>query len=286
MPRFFDHSIVNLLATLTIVMQLLLLQGCYAISDPDLWPSDFVQKDKLPEFIGKSERDVLEELGVPRYVVRETDGVSYLYEKIEKDTAVFVVLYIPIGFSRKYPEVSCVLLNFDKEGVVREYHTESGGAAYGAGYEVLNSCTDLFVFKHSDLINGCVYARIGGNLKAEDEYQEYLWSSSVDTARLHNLCHAADQGHPKAQIEVGRLFSEGVAGAQPDLGRAYVWYSLAIRGCFVGSELQSLKEKMSPQEIAEAEHMLANWKPGQCERDLMRQNKPLNRPGFRGGCLV
>jgi hypothetical protein len=275
MPRLFDQSTVNLLATLTIVVQFLLLQGCYAISDPDLWPSDFVQKDKLPELIGKSEPEVLEELGVPRYVVRETDGVSYLYEKIEKDTLIGVFIYVPIGFSRKYPEVSCVLLNFDEEGVLREYHTESGGAAHGAGYEVLDSCTDLFVFNDSDLINGCVYARIGGNLRAEDEYQEYLRTSSVDTARLYNLCHAADQGHPKAQIEVGRHFGEGVAGAQPNLGLAYVWYSLAIRGCFSGSELQLLKDKMSPQEVAEAEQMLANWKPGQCERDLIRQNEPL-----------
>ena len=56
-----------------------------------------------------------------------------------------------------------------------------------------------------------------------------------------------------------------------DLARAYVWFSLALQGD-VGeyrSNLDSVIKFMSQAQLNEAEHMLTNWKPGQCERDLV-----------------
>jgi hypothetical protein len=97
-------------------------------------------------------------------------------------------------------------------------------------------------------------------------------SRTEPTQSLYWLCQAADNGYFKAQVEVGNLYWRGRLGAKIDLRKAYVWYSLADKS---GSdnwdvwELRSVKNEMTPDELTEAEQMLADWRPGQCERNLL-----------------
>ena len=70
-------------ANFIVLSVLMLLHGCYMISDPDIWPRDFVQKNILPEMIGKTEAEVLETFGPPKYVLIESKTNSYVYEKVE-----------------------------------------------------------------------------------------------------------------------------------------------------------------------------------------------------------
>jgi len=89
--------------------------------------------------------------------------------------------------------------------------------------------------------------------------------------KLKWLCRAADQGQRNAQKELADLYREGCGVINQDLARAYVWFSLALQGD-VGeyrSNLDSVIKFMSQAQLNEAEHMLTNWKPGQCERDLV-----------------
>ena len=105
------------------------------------------------------------------------------------------------------------------------------------------------------------------NPVALEQYREYLWRAPGDPAGLPYLCRAADQGHPNAQIEVGRHFAQGNYGIQKDFRRAYVWYSLASNSGF-DTHLKLLVQDMTPKQINDAKRMLADWKPGQCEEDL------------------
>jgi tetratricopeptide (TPR) repeat protein len=102
----------------------------------------------------------------------------------------------------------------------------------------------------------------------EETYRQYVSRAPNDLTRLPYLCRAADAGHPNAQMEVGRHFAQGNYGIQKDVKRAYVWYSLADSG---GSDmhLQLLLREMTSEQITEAKRMLADWKPGQCEHDLI-----------------
>jgi TPR repeat protein len=102
----------------------------------------------------------------------------------------------------------------------------------------------------------------------EKQYRQYLSRAPEDTTGLPYLCNAAYGGHSNAQIEVGRHYAQGIDGFPSDLRRAFVWYSLAN---MLGSDmhLQLVTQKMTPDEIVEAKKLLADWKPGQCERDLM-----------------
>ena len=95
------------------------------------------------------------------------------------------------------------------------------------------------------------------------------------------LCKAADQGYKKAQEEVGywhnktnwerarplfeRLWLRK-AGIQADNRVAYMWYNIAANGD--PDRLRTISDlfsgKLTEEEIAEADDMIRNWKPGQC----------------------
>lgn len=81
------------------------------------------------------------------------------------------------------------------------------------------------------------------------------------------LLKVADSGSGEEQQYVGKAYAEGEVVKQ-DYIEAYKWYSLAQAaqkpGCcwlFRTSEFDALKEKMTPDQIAEAERRIAAWKP-------------------------
>lgn len=113
-----------------------------------------------------------------------------------------------------------------------------------------------------------LHALVEQHHEVEEIYRQYVSRAPNDLTRLPYLCRAADAGHPNAQIEVGRHFAQGNYGIQKDVKHAYVWYSLADSG---GSDmhLQLLLREMTSEQITEAKRMLADWKPGQCEHDLI-----------------
>ena len=246
----------------------LLFQGCYFISDPDLWPRDFVQKDTLPTLVGKHEDEVLAELGFPAFVVKRGDTFSYLYQDYDVDRRMGMVLYIPVPVFEMGHEVRCVLLNFNSDGTLKDYEIRSVGAASGFDY---TGCKELLRITDSEFIDPRIHVSIGGNYGIEEQYQWYVARPPCDPTRLPYLCRAADGGHPNAQIEVGRHFAEGVCGVRQDLRHAYVWYSLAKTSLPEIAHLRLIVPKMTSEQIAEAEQMLADWKPGQCERELIGQ---------------
>ena len=67
------------------------------------------------------------------------------------------------------------------------------------------------------------------------------------------------------------LYREGCGVINQDTMRAYVWFSLALRGGAeeYRSNLDSVIKSMSQAQLTEAERMLTNWGPGQCEHDLV-----------------
>ena len=72
----------------------------------------------------------------------------------------------------------------------------------------------------------------------------------------------ADQGYAPAQNNLGVMYHFGKAVTQ-DYVHAHMWYSLAAaRGEKVASKwLDILAEKMTPDQIAEAQKLAREWKP-------------------------
>ena len=73
---------------------------------------------------------------------------------------------------------------------------------------------------------------------------------------------AAEQGLSYAQNNVGTAYSEGL-GTQIDYVRAYMWYNLALANGFESSKryIINLEQKMTPQQIEQAQKLTREWKP-------------------------
>ena len=103
------------------------------------------------------------------------------------------------------------------------------------------------------------------------------WLSwSVDERRKW-LCLAANQGKGEAQIEMGLEKEFGHDLYERDPVGAYMWYSLAIAqgNDWVVAFRDRLAKKMTPAQIAEAEKLAAEWKPGDCGAE----GSPTKSPG-------
>jgi hypothetical protein len=103
-----------------------------------------------------------------------------------------------------------------------------------------------------------------------DAQLQFYYVNPGSPEGLRWLCRSAEQGNPHAQNEVARLYRQGVGSVEKDLRRAYVWYKFAVQN---GHEeyqwkLEEVTESLTSEQMAEAEKILANWQPGQCEREL------------------
>ena len=73
---------------------------------------------------------------------------------------------------------------------------------------------------------------------------------------------AADQGHVRAQTGVGLIYDLG-RGVTQDYVQAHMWYNIAAAQGQkdAGKWRDSLAEKMTPTQIAEAQKLARYWKP-------------------------
>jgi uncharacterized protein len=78
---------------------------------------------------------------------------------------------------------------------------------------------------------------------------------------------AADQGYGPAQNNIGVAYDKGI-GVPQDYIQAYVWFSLAAAASQQGVEhdratknRDKVASKMTPEQIAEAKKLAAEWKP-------------------------
>ena len=114
--------------------------------------------------------------------------------------------------------------------------------------------------------------------KGDREAQFQLYRVSRPSGKsLTWLCLAANQGYAPAQEEFGDLHA-GVYGgdwsdagfAEPDRVRAHMWYSLAASSGHRRARFSrnTVANQMTPEQIAEAERLAADWKPGDCGAPL------------------
>ena len=72
---------------------------------------------------------------------------------------------------------------------------------------------------------------------------------------------AADQGNARARTNLGFMYGKG-HGVTQDYVQAYMWYILAAQGEKDTGELRDgLAKQMTPAQIAEAQKLAREWKP-------------------------
>ncbi|MBU0753878.1 MAG: sel1 repeat family protein [Planctomycetes bacterium] len=118
---------------------------------------------------------------------------------------------------------------------------------------------------------GEIYMNGNEGLVPQDDGQAFFW-----------LEQAAEQGHSNAQYLFGLLYYHG-RGVPSDMIRAHVWFSLAAAQ---GNEnarkdLAELTDLLSDEDLAQAQRLTAEWKPGVKEKAIPRPGFEINGLYFR-----
>ena len=84
-----------------------------------------------------------------------------------------------------------------------------------------------------------------------------------DLAEAVNLYRkAAEQGFAVAQNNLGSMYFRGL-GVPKNLVQAYLWYTLAApQYKEAGKSVDFVSRQMTPAQIAEAQKLVIEWKPG------------------------
>lgn len=87
-------------------------------------------------------------------------------------------------------------------------------------------------------------------------------------------CPNADLGYADAQKRIADIYFYGLYNVKQDFRQAYIWYSLAANGGDSEAKVRLglVTSKFSSAELIEATHFLEQWEPGQCKKDLFRNN--------------
>lgn len=103
----------------------------------------------------------------------------------------------------------------------------------------------------ADAQNNLGFTYVNSDQAVQDDVEGFKWYR-----------RAAEQGYATAQSNLGWMYENG-RGVEQDYVQAYKWYSLgAAQGNKFGKEsLGTLVENMTPDEIAEAQRLAAEWKP-------------------------
>jgi hypothetical protein len=280
--------VLKILTTGSLFFALIIMNGCWSISVPIDTPTEFTQaKQSLNALIGSNNREVVALLGEPAWFIPlDDDSTDYLYQWWSKDYDWLWVgpMPSPIVASRDLLQPHCILLKFNKDDVLESYKAETASHDY--------NCLMVFDLPRSQAQPGSMLEMrrpeiLRENAKNGDvrsQFTLYLFEKN-NPENIKRLCHLADIGHTKAQIEVARLYWR-----QDDINnnrsKSYMWYMLAAtRGDSEGLygdeaaqksamvEVEYKKQKvLTPEQLKVAIQLLSNWSPGQCEADLIPDN--------------
>lgn len=102
-------------------------------------------------------------------------------------------------------------------------------------------------------------AGCGQRQEVREAYRDGDW-----TAVLEQAVPAAENGNAEAQYYLGLMHLNG-HGVEQDSRTAYMWFDLStlysddVTGDLANTELGALADKMSPQELVQAQAMSRDW---------------------------
>ncbi len=108
-------------------------------------------------------------------------------------------------------------------------------------------------------------------LDAATQYERSYFCLEIgDEVRRKWSCLAAHSGFAGAQLSLGVRYKYGYGGVQSDAELSYLWSALAAKNGMAGATnfVDRLRANMTPDQIAEAERLVTEWKPNPAECDV------------------
>ena len=165
----------------------------------------------------------------------------------------------PTSTARGFPKIYSKAIEWYRRAA-DQGHVEAQaalGELYGQGKGVVQDYSKAAVWLRRAADQGHKYAQFRlGYLYVEGAGVPQDFSKAIDWYR-----RAADQGHPSAQFNLGVLYITG-KGVARDYVAAYTFISLAVANGLagVGEARDHLAERMTAEQIAEAQRRVREWK--------------------------
>lgn len=229
------------------------LKGCVYIPVAGPKSEGVAEKTSVEALVEENESEVRRQLGEPQWSY-EGRGHKYLiYQGWQQHG---LVLMVPLGFmgpppfgwlERRY----CWLLAFELENVLKRVDRKISA----------HDCRRVFWTEKEML------ALEPGDAKTN--WQLYAESTDPGPQEWRWLCRAADQGYSLARHRLGTVYYHGLDNVERDLVLAYVWYNLAEKTGPEVKQLNWIRTSLTTEQRLTAEHLIATWRAGRCEQELL-----------------
>ena len=281
--KLFEKRRMRLLSLITVILIGLSAQGCsFAIEGMDIEPTDLSAIK-----VGATREQVESVLGKPIASEPTESGkiVTYLYDQgaagkefDAEDLNEYLKMYGPFW----EPILTPIALIARHERIKEQR----------GHLKVIYGMDDTVVYYGTGLTKQQAEKALQEFLKAKQEFlkaeqgdaeAQYHVSRRYGAKSWKWLCLVANQGHNRAQYSMGDYYLWGqnwpiivvmtdggaydFGAVEADYVHVYMWYSLAASNGYDPAESKRdlLAEKMTPEQAAEAERLVQEWKPGSCE---------------------
>jgi hypothetical protein len=256
--------VVRVAASAVLVMALApFLQACIAPG-----PGGCSRED-APEFSATEEQitrdEVVAVLGEPNETIEIEDGRVDFYEYDRHCVGLLIVGFLPVPVYGQPDQMLTV--EYGPDGLFVTANVWPDAETPG---EVIAS------YERRDELAALERARMADvEKRAHEGDPEAMYEHgfglgmSEQSERLRWYCLAAKHGHAMARYQLGRYHHQGLAGFEGNSERAYRWYTLALEANHADAARyrEKLSRDMTPDQIAEAERLVADWEPDseECE---------------------
>lgn len=288
MGKWFPHSCIA-------AISVCILSGCLPVPLPprgDIYTSEHKIEELLDN--GASKAEVVEQLGKP--VKYRKTSMSYKACNIPAGVGVLIVGgFYGIDFGEFRGETKCfeLVLDFDLNKHLISYQEISWEENINFSQEdmMLKKLADQGdELAHQLWLQSAQYSReltfgttqrqlqdLANDGNDVAQLQLY-WNDPNHKDALKWLCRAADQGNTEAQYRLALLYENGGKNVTKDIVMSYMWYQIsASRGGYMlaADQAQRLHDKLTAEQASQAELLIQEWKPGQCERNLTAENQKI-----------
>lgn len=256
--------------------------GCVPVPIGSEPPAELVDQSILDALIGEGKESILGTLGRPAAVLSSETSSYFIYGAHGDEYQILLMVWVPVA-GQKYRggKLFCVLLELDEENIFRRYrinlHSKNWSDIKSVSDCALSFFTpeELETFTTRDVELEDVFVEKGLQNRAEQGESEAQWqlykrSKSRDEYDFKWLCTAAEQGDYRARWELGYLHLHGLYGIRKDLVLSVMWYSLVEAGGHDPKGVDNIRKQLSPEQLTRAQHLYEDWKPGRCEREIIR----------------
>ena len=243
--------------------------------------------------VGSKKELIREKIGEPSHELKDKDKSYFIYRRLGESWGLAFLWFVPVGYipsSENSSVLHCALLEFDQNDILNRYDIKKRYELWTVLSRIdcrslfwtegeLAALEDLREAERRATLEVCnlPFSEVI-QLDARTQYNLGTMCPTVssgdpqaDPLRWQRTCLAAHERYPDAQRRMGTLYHRGTTPQGQDSLLAYLWFSLAGDAQYALWLRDLVTAEMTPDQIAEAERLVAAWEPNPTECALSNE---------------